>query len=97
MPRSVADQMQDPTPMDGAETVEAALAPQVVAAGNLARQSLLDRMRAHFAQEKRVRVKVHNDGPVTVQVNGYTFHIRENVAVEVPESVATLLDQAGYI
>lgn len=79
------------------EPVEAALAPQEVAAGNLARQSLLAKMRSKFAAEKRVRVKVHNDGPVTVQINGYTFLIREGVPVEVPESVAVLLDQAGYI
>ena len=97
MARSVADQMQDPTPMEGLEPDAAAPARDVVAQGNVAHQSLLDKMRAKFAAEKRVRVKVHNDGPVTVQINGYTFLIRENVAVEVPESVATLLDQAGYI
>lgn len=59
--------------------------------------SMLDVMRKKFAAEPRVRVKVKNDGPVPVQVNGYSFLIRENVWVEVPESVAAILDEAGYI
>lgn len=97
MARSAVDQMQDPTPMEGSEPVAGVATPAVQAQANAAHKSMLNTMRDKFAKEKRVRVKVHNDGPVTVQINGYTFLIREGVPVEVPESVATILDQAGYI
>lgn len=60
-------------------------------------QSMLNVMRDKYKAERRVAVKVHNDGPVSVQVNGYSFLIREGVRVEVPESVAEILDEAGYI
>ncbi len=63
----------------------------------MARLSLIDKTRDYFKTQKRVRVKVRNDGDVSVQVNGYTFVIQANVPVEVPEDVATLLEDAGYI
>lgn len=76
------------------EVVEPKADPVITRA---AQDSLIDVMRKKFAAEPRVRVKVKNDGPVPVQVNGYSFLIRENVWVEVPESVAAILDEAGYI
>ena len=67
------------------------------AAAQAEQQSMLNVMRDKYAAEPRVRVKVHNDGPVQVQVNGYSFLIREGVPVMVPESVAEILEDAGYI
>lgn len=102
MARTVTDEViqpADPTPMDvdSVGEVAPAVPPAATAAATVGRQSMLAVMRDKYAKEKRVKVKVHSDGPVQVQVNGYSFLIRENVTVEVPESVAELLDQAGYI
>lgn len=91
-------QMSDPTPIEIDGDVEAPPMPAAAQAGSrIAHQSMIGRMREKFAGEKRVSVKVKNDGPVQVQVNGYSFLIRENVRVEVPESIAVILDEAGYI
>lgn len=96
---SVADQMQDPEPISVPGSSDAPEVPSAVVQteATVTQQSMLNVMREVFAKQKRVRVKVHNDGPVSVQVNGYTFLIRENVPVEVPEQIAELLDAAGYI
>ena len=91
---------QDPTPIEveGAPVeTTGAPTPAVRAAALASQQSMLNVMRDKYAKEKRVPVKIHNDGPVQVQVNGYSFLIRENVRVEVPESIAQILDEAGYI
>ena len=89
---------QDPAPIEvEAPAAPAAPSPAVQTQATIAQQSMLNVMREKFAAERRVPVKIHNDGPVSVQVNGYSFLIRENVKVEVPESVAELLDEAGYI
>lgn len=91
---------QDPTPMEGTAApayAPATPSPAVQTEATVAQQSMLNVMRDKFAAEKRVKVKIKNDGPVPVQVNGYSFLIRENVWVEVPESVAAILDEAGYI
>lgn len=89
---------QDPTPIlvDEDET-PAGPSGAVLTEATIAQQSMLNVMRDKYAAERRVPVKVHNDGPVQVQVNGYSFLIREGVRVEVPESVAEILDEAGYI
>lgn len=63
----------------------------------IARMSTLDKMRDYYKTSPRVRVKIRNEGDVPVQINGYTFVIQSNVAVDVPEDVATLLEEAGYI
>lgn len=83
-----------PAAAEAQEVVEPKVDPVLTRA---AADSMLDIMRKKYAAEPRVRVKVKNDGPVTVQVNGYSFLIRENVWVEVPESVRDILDEAGYI
>ena len=72
-------------------TAKAAQAAQV---SNISR---IDKMRQHFLKQPKRRVKVRNDGPVRVQVNGYSFLIQPNVVVEVPEQVAQLLEEADYI
>lgn len=100
MAKSAEALMQDPTPIEVPQApVGSAPAPtsKATAAAIESQQSMLNIMRDKFAVEKRVPVKVHNDGPVFVQVNGYSFLIRENERVEVPESVAAILDEAGYI
>lgn len=98
--KSVADQMQDPEPIvvpGSSDAPEVAPSAAVQTQATIAQQSMLNVMREVFSKQKRVRVKVRNDGPVPVQVNGYTFLIRENVPVEVPEQVAEILEDAGYI
>lgn len=92
------EQPQDPKPIIAEDPRGAPAATGLVQTEAIVtQQSMLNVMRDKYAAEKRVRVKIHNDGPVTVQVNGYSFLIREGVAVEVPESVAEILDAAGYI
>ena len=91
---------QDPTPIAVDEVItgsSSAVPASVQTEATIAQQSMLNVMRDKFATEKRVPVKVHNDGPVQVQINGYSFLIREGVKVEVPESVRDILDEAGYI
>ena len=90
---------QDPTPIVVDEAPAAAPAPsaKVQTEATIAQQSMLNVMRDKYKAERRVKVKVHSDSPVSVQVNGYSFLIREGVSVEVPESVAEILDEAGYI
>lgn len=88
-----------------ATATTAAVEPEIVAAepvidklaAEIAHQNLLQRMQEHYRTEKRVRVKVRAKHDVPVQVNGYTFVIQPNVSVEVPESIATILEEAGYI
>jgi hypothetical protein len=83
------------TPDDPAVAEAAATAPPPGAAS--AHASLIDLMKAHFAKEERVEVKVRNDGDVFVQINGYSWLIQPNVKVKVPKSVALLLEQGDYI
>lgn len=66
-------------------------------AAEVAHQNLLSTMQEHYRKEKRVRVRVRAQHDVPVQVNGYTFVIQPNVFVDVPESIATILEDAGYI
>lgn len=60
-------------------------------------------MKEAYAKEKKVRIKIPvdvlnpEDLTVTVQVNGYTFLIKRNESVEVPESIANILSEAKYI
>ena len=79
------------------EEVPAVSETQVRTDAEAAQRSMIDRMKVHFASQPKRRVKVRNDGPVTVQVNGYSFLIQENVPVDVPSQVADMLDEAGYI
>jgi hypothetical protein len=102
MATKAADQMQDPAPIEvpglaAGPVSPAGISPKVQQVAMESQQSMLNIMRDKYATEKRVPVKVHNDGPVFVQVNGYSFLIRENERVEVPESIAQILDEAGYI
>ena len=98
---AVKEEPQDPKPIE-VEDPFAGLAPvsptpATKIEAQAAQESILNIMRDKFAVEPRVRVKVHNDGPVPVQINGYSFLIQEGVWVEVPESVRDALDEAGYI
>lgn len=63
----------------------------------VARVSRLDTMKAYFKEQPRTRVKVRNDGDVSVQINGYTFVVQANVFVDVPIDVAAALEAADYI
>ena len=72
-------------------------AAEAVSDSEEAQRSMLNVMADKFAREKRVPVKVRNDGDVFVQVNGYSFLIKPNAKVEVPESIVPLLEDAGYL
>ena len=63
----------------------------------VARQNMLGIMREKFANEARVPVKLRNDGDVFVSINGYSFLIKPNVKVMVPESLVQHLEDAGYL
>jgi deoxycytidine triphosphate deaminase len=54
-----------------------------------------DTMRQYFAQQKKVSIKTREDQ--WVQVNGYTFIIKANERVEVPEDIANILEESGRI
>ena len=54
-----------------------------------------------LAEEPRVRIRLPSVGEegesVPVGVNGYFYRIRRGATVEVPQSVADLLTNAGYL
>jgi hypothetical protein len=85
-----------------AATVEDPIIPKTVEAPapvspENAHTSLIDTMRVHLAKQPKVEVRVHNDGDVFVQINGYSYLVQPNVKVLVPAPVAKLLDEAGYL
>ena len=53
--------------------------------------------------EEKVKIKIpvdqlnKNDDSVPVVVNGYIYQIKRGERVEVPEVVANILEEAGYI
>ena len=82
------------TVVDLPEGVGAGVAPiQITGAERRQRISEIDRMRDKFAAEPKIRIRLAEDA--RVQINGYTFEIKGKVPVEVPESVATILEQSG--
>lgn len=84
-------------PSEEVEVIQPKTFEQAKTEQEMARVSLIDQMREYFKGQKRVRVRVRNDGDVPVQVNGYTFIVAANVPVDVPEDVAWHLENAGYI
>ena len=55
-----------------------------------------------LAKEKKVKIKIKpkskdDTSPVPVGVNGYFYWINKNESVEVPETVARILEEADYI
>ena len=86
-----------PSEAPAVEVVAPAPAPSDALPGEKDRESMLAIMRKKFAAEKRVTVRLRNDGDVFVQVNGYSFLIKPNVKVDVPESLIPLLEEAGYL
>lgn len=67
----------------------------------------IDRMAKEAGEriksEKKVSVKIQKDplnpkdGVVPVCINGYFYQIKRGEKVEVPETVADILENAGYI
>lgn len=55
-----------------------------------------------LGKQKKVRIRIpvdklnKKDTFVPVSVNGYIFQIQRGIAVEVPETVANILENAGY-
>jgi hypothetical protein len=56
---------------------------------------MMDIMREHFAAQPKILVKTKTDA--LVQVNGYTFLIKANDKVAVPEEIGDMLEVGGYI
>lgn len=79
------------------EVVTPVEAPEAVPAAEESHRSMMRYMADKFAKEKRVTVKIRNDSDVFCQVNGYSFLIKPNKKVEVPESLIPILEEAGYI
>lgn len=71
--------------------------PEGLTDDRAAHESMLNTMKRIFAEMPRVKVRVHNDSDVFVQINGYSFLIKPGKTVEVPEQVAEVLEDAGYI
>ena len=59
------------------------------------RMSTIDRVRKQLGEEPKVRIRCMNDEIVTK--NGYGVRIKAKEWVEVPESIALILEQAGRI
>lgn len=53
------------------------------------------RMRDHLAKQPKIRVRLRED--TFAQLNGYTFLIKANEPVMVPEQVYDLLVNAGRV
>jgi hypothetical protein len=79
------------------ETPAEVVAPEGVATDEARRQSMIDFMAEKFAKEPRREVKLRHDGDVFVSINGYSFLIKPNVKVKVPESIIPLLEDGGYL
>ncbi|GKH50448.1 hypothetical protein CE91St46_15590 [Eubacteriales bacterium] len=60
-------------------------------------------MGAVYAAEPKVRIKIQkdplneHDEIVPVCLNGYLFQIKRGETVDVPQTVAGVLERAGYI
>ncbi len=57
---------------------------------------------AVYSKEKKVRIKIpvinkKDKAPVPVCINGYVYVIERGVSVEVPQTVADVLEKAEYI
>ena len=58
---------------------------------------------AALKKEEKVKIKIpvdqlnKNDDSVPVVINGYIYQIKRGERVEVPEVVANILEEAGYI
>lgn len=60
------------------------------------RDSEMQRMKEHFAAQKKVRVRIRpEDGEQWVEVNGYTFLIQPGEWVKVPEQIHEMLVDKG--
>jgi len=60
-------------------------------------------MKAEFAKMAKVKVRIPidklnpKDLVVPVCVNGYIFQIERGKSVEVPETIAQILEESGYL
>lgn len=75
------------------EAPEGVAAIQLTGDEQRGRQSTIDRMRDLFAAQPKRKVRLAED--TRVQINGYPFFIKGKTTVEVPESVALVLEEAG--
>ena len=58
-------------------------------------KSRFQKMREHFAAQRKVPVRLQED--TFVQVNGYTFQIKGKERVMVPEQIGDLLIESGLV
>ena len=70
--------------------------PRPTPINTVTRESEVQRMKAHFAAQKKVKVRIRpEDGEQWVQINGYTFLIQPGEWVKVPEQVYEALVNKG--
>ncbi len=60
-----------------------------------AHRSMFNKVRDQLRAEPKVRVRVQDD--TFVGLNGYQFLIQKGQSVEVPQTIADILEQAGRI
>ena len=94
MPRATAPETGT---ADAPAAAEPVAASEALTDAQAAQASMVDKMREHLAKQPKREVRVRNDGDVFVQINGYSLLIQPNVKVKVPEQVAEMLEEAGYI
>ena len=88
---TTADDISEIVPQTAVDSAE-----DGATASELNRQkSDFERMRAHLAKQPKVRVRLRED--TFAQLNGYTFLIKANQPVMVPEQVYELLVNAGRV
>ena len=70
--------------------------PRPTPINTVTRESEAQRMKEHFAAQKKVKVRIRpEDGEQWVQVNGYTFLIQPGEWVKVPEQIYEMLVEKG--
>jgi len=82
---------------DEAETVQTLRSdPVSTSADQAARVSDYNAMVRHLKAQPTVRIRTPKDG-CTVIINGWRWDMQGNTRLEVPEQVAELLEEGGYI
>lgn len=64
---------------------------------------IAEQFGAEMAKQPKVKIIIPKDSlnpkndAIPVCINGYTYLIKRGVAVEVPETVAQILEESGYL
>ena len=87
---------------DVQEVAEATPAPAKEAVTEAFMQKVFESTRdqLHAQPQFKIRLKPESKakpGDITVQINGYTYHIMRGQEVEVPQTVRDILEEAGEL